>query len=85
MKTVIILNLADGENGVPPQANVWYIGLILDTNMLMDPQVYLLVSEIYGLSLVRNIRRIREHFNPQATEQVVPGKLTIQYFALIAT
>ena len=73
-RKVTIPHLRVGDAHFPPVEKVRSLGLLFDANMTMKPQISNCIrSSVYQL---RNIRRIREHLNPQATKQLVHAFIT---------
>ena len=67
-------HLKVGDERIPRKDKVRSIGLLLDANMTMVPQVSNCVrSSVYHL---RNIKRIRQHLNSKAAQQVVHAFVT---------
>ena len=63
-----------GDVRIPPADKVRSLGLLLDANMTMVPQVSNCVrSSVYHL---RNINIIRQHLNSKAAQQVVHAFVT---------
>ena len=71
---VSLPHLKVGDEGIPPKDKVRSLGLLLDANMTIVPQVSNCVrSSVYHL---RNIKRIRQHLNSNAAKQVVHAFVT---------
>ena len=71
---VTLPHLKVGDVRIPPADKVRSLGLLLDANMTMVPQVSNCVrSSVYHL---RNINRIRQHLNSKAAQQVVHAFVT---------
>ena len=74
MKKVIIPHLRIGEVQVAPVTKVRSLGLTLDSNLTMEPQISSCIrSSIYH---IRQIRRIREYLGPHAAKQAVHTLVT---------
>ena len=74
MKKVIIPNLKVGEVHLDPVSKVRSLGLTLDSYLSMEPQICSCIrSSFYH---IRQIRRIRDYLNPNATKQAVHARVT---------
>ncbi|XP_030845633.1 uncharacterized protein LOC115925755 [Strongylocentrotus purpuratus] len=74
MKKVIVPHLTVGEARVSPASKVRSLGLTLDSNMSMEPQISSCIrSACYH---IRHIRRIRDYLTPHATKQAVHALVT---------
>ena len=65
MKKVIVPHLTVGEARVSPASKVRSLGLTLDSNMSMEPQISSCIRSAYYH--IRHIRQIRDYLTPHAT------------------